>query len=48
MIVIGFVGVRCRHDPVIFKSVPAGTIQPVHAAILALTGIAASNIIALC
>ncbi|MBY2967990.1 hypothetical protein HF251_35970 [Rhizobium leguminosarum] len=34
-------------DPVIFKSVPAGTIQPVHAAIVALTGTTASNIIAL-
>ncbi|WP_425287918.1 spike base protein, RCAP_Rcc01079 family, partial [Rhizobium ecuadorense] len=34
-------------DPVIFKSVPAGTILPVHAAIVALTGTTASNIIAL-
>ncbi|TBZ07771.1 spike base protein, RCAP_Rcc01079 family [Rhizobium leguminosarum] len=34
-------------DPVIFKNVPAGTILPVHAAIVALTGTTASNIIAL-
>ncbi|MBB2671050.1 UNVERIFIED_ORG: hypothetical protein GGE44_000591 [Rhizobium esperanzae] len=34
-------------DPVIFKGVPAGTILPVHAAIVALTGTTASNIVAL-
>ncbi|NNH46225.1 hypothetical protein HLI03_32070 [Rhizobium laguerreae] len=34
-------------DPVIFKNVPAGTILPVHAARVALTGTTASNIIAL-
>ncbi|MBB4288860.1 hypothetical protein GGE16_000876 [Rhizobium leguminosarum] len=34
-------------DPVVFRNVPAGTILPVHAAIVALTGTTASNIIAL-
>lgn len=34
-------------DSVIFRSVPAGTILPVHAAIVALTGTTASNIVAL-
>lgn len=34
-------------DPVIFKNVPAGTILPVHAARVALTGTTASNIVAL-
>ncbi|NDK54052.1 spike base protein, RCAP_Rcc01079 family [Rhizobium laguerreae] len=34
-------------DAVIFKNVPAGTILPVHAAIVALTGTTASNIVAL-
>jgi hypothetical protein len=34
-------------DAVFFKNVPAGTILPVHAAIVALTGTTASNIIAL-
>ncbi|MBY5354451.1 hypothetical protein HFO94_13040 [Rhizobium leguminosarum] len=34
-------------DPVIFRNVPAGTILPVHAAIVALTGTTASNIVAL-
>lgn len=34
-------------DPVVFKNVPAGTILPVHAAIVALTGTTASNIVAL-
>ncbi|OWV87353.1 hypothetical protein ATY75_03315 [Rhizobium sp. N122] len=34
-------------DPVIFKNVPAGTILPVHAAIVALTGTTAADIIAL-
>ncbi|MGO7947095.1 hypothetical protein ACC722_38465, partial [Rhizobium ruizarguesonis] len=34
-------------DTVIFRSVPAGTILPVHAAIVALTGTTASNIVAL-
>ncbi|ANL52850.1 hypothetical protein RLPCCGM1_c0839 [Rhizobium leguminosarum bv. phaseoli CCGM1] len=34
-------------DPVVFKNVPAGTILPVHAAVVALTGTTASNIIAL-
>ncbi|PDV89931.1 hypothetical protein CO652_00460 [Rhizobium sp. H4] len=34
-------------DAVIFKNVSAGTILPVHAAIVALTGTTASNIIAL-
>ncbi|MDC9832627.1 spike base protein, RCAP_Rcc01079 family [Rhizobium binxianense] len=34
-------------DPVVFRNVPAGTILPVHAAIVALTGTTASNIVAL-
>lgn len=34
-------------DPVIFKNVPAGTILPVHAAIVALTGTTAQDIVAL-
>ncbi|MBY3129433.1 spike base protein, RCAP_Rcc01079 family [Rhizobium laguerreae] len=34
-------------DPVIFRHVPAGTILPVHAALVVLTGTTASNIVAL-
>ncbi|RWY68909.1 spike base protein, RCAP_Rcc01079 family [Rhizobium sp. WSM1325] len=45
----GDVAIAPRRDmgPVIFKNVPAGTILPVHAAIVALTGTMASSIVAL-
>ncbi len=45
----GDVAIATRRDidPVIFKNVPAGTILPVHAAIVALTGTTASNIVGL-
>ncbi|MBB4238668.1 spike base protein, RCAP_Rcc01079 family [Rhizobium esperanzae] len=41
------IALRRDVDPVVFRNVPAGTILPVHAAIVALTGTTASNIIAL-